>query len=106
MVWKQTLWSPQTCASWTSPAVSASVAQHDISLVAKKYNLANSSQRFTYINMKQTFNSGLYFVLHGIMMLHKQLNFEVLSWEVFNIPEICTSGVSFTCVSDYTISKL
>jgi len=72
----------------------------------KKYNLANSSQRFTYINMKQTFNSGLYFVLHGIMMLHKQLNFEVLSREVFNIPEICTSGVSFTCVSDYTISKL
>jgi len=32
------------------------------------------------------------------MVLHKQLKFEVLSWEIFNIGEICTSGASFTCV--------
>ena len=31
-------------------------------------------------------------------MLHKQLNPDVLSWEIFNIPEICTSGVSLSYV--------
>jgi len=49
------------------------------------------------------------------MALHKQLSFEAVSWEIFNIPEMGTSGASFTCVRGcylnyiiihYTLSKL
>jgi len=33
------------------------------------------------------------------MVLHKQFNFEVLSWEIFNVPEIYMSGASSISVN-------